>query len=472
MSEPILVLQKYNIIEKLASGGMAEIFLATRKDLQFKNKFYVIKRVLPGISNKSEYLVFLKDEAKAISLLDHHNIIGYQDFFYENEEFYLVMEFVNGKTLREFFSDLEVANQFLSIEYLLYIVTEIAAGLDYAHRSYDHISDKTLNLVHRDLNPQNVMVSYQGHIKIIDFGISKFDIRDDFTKTGMLKGKFGYMSPEQVEGLEVDARTDIFALGILCWELLTNKRLFDGVDDFEKYNKIKNHQSISICEHNSLVSKELDQIITKALAPKVDDRYQRASELGHDLSRYIFKNFPEFRPEHFQRIITQLYAPEFKKSIERMRTHFKPVTEEEIATQTRDYHMQKANLEDRTVVTPPSKSSGPMKDFEDKMIVAKLKLDVPHDEPEIKQPSFLVPIDLKERKRKRVPRVTEQEPERYKVQVGGIKTSKVHTFMNGKIFHSLMYILILSGTCSVLFFSYELGYFHFAINSIRRLFSF
>ena len=177
------------------------------------------------------------------------------------------------------------------------------------------------------------MVSYEGQIKIIDFGISKFDIRDDFTKTGMLKGKFGYMSPEQVEGLQVDSRTDIFALGILCWELLTNKRLFDGVDDFEKYNKIKNHQSISICEHNSLVSKELDQIISKALSPKADDRYQQASELGHDLSKYIFKSFPDFRPEHFQKIISQLYAPEFKKSIERMKSHFKPVVEEDATTQ-------------------------------------------------------------------------------------------------------------------------------------------
>ncbi len=468
MSVAPFVLKKYNIIDKIASGGMAEIFLATSKESQFKNKFYVIKRVLPGLPNKSEYLVFLKDEAKAISLLDHHNIIGYHDFFYENEEFYLVMDFVNGKTLREFFSDLAKANQFLSIEYLLYIITEIAAGLDYAHRSYDHLVDKSLNLVHRDLNPQNIMVSYEGQIKIIDFGISKFDIREDFTKTGMLKGKFGYMSPEQVEGLEVDARTDIFALGILCWELLTNKRLFDGEDDFEKYNKIKNHQSISICEHNSLVSKELDKIITKALAPKADDRYQTASELRHDLNHYIFTRFPEFRPEHFHKIISQLYVNDFKASIEKMKKHFQTATDEEIMTHTM--------REDKTVVTPRAS-------------VAPVKVSAPTSAPVQSAPVLLpqqnasdgleaellnlqpapILVSLGEKKRKRVPRVTAQEPARYRVQVGGIKSSALHSFMNSKTFDRLAYLVIFGGLSCAGFFSYELGYFHLAFNSLYHM---
>ena len=469
MSAAPFVLKKYNIIDKIASGGMAEIFLATSKEPQFKNKFYVIKRVLPGLPNKSEYLVFLKDEAKAISLLDHHNIIGYHDFFYENEEFYLVMDFVNGKTLREFFSDLEKANQFLSIEYILYIVTEIAAGLDYAHRSYDHLVDKSLNLVHRDLNPQNIMVSYEGQIKIIDFGISKFDIREDFTKTGMLKGKFGYMSPEQVEGSEVDARTDIFALGILCWELLTNKRLFDGADDFEKYHKIKNHQVSSIGEHNSLVSKELDQIITKALAPKADDRYQTASELRHDLNHYVFTRFPEFRAEHFHKIIGQLYAAEFKTSIDKMKKHFKTATDEEIMTHTM--------RDDKTVVTPraaPANTPVASSPLSPEISPAQSSL-LPQTAAENLEAGLLnlqpapILVSLSEKKRKKVPRVTAQEPARYKVQVGGIKSSAVHSFMNSKAFDRIAYLIIFSGVGCICFFSYELGYVHLAMNSIYHM---
>lgn len=482
MSEGLFVLQKYNVVERLAAGGMAEIFLATRKESHFQNKFYVIKRILPSLADKPEYLIYLKDEAKALSLMQHHNILGFHDFFFENEQFYLVMEYVSGKTLREMFSDLDKKKQFLSVELLLYIIMEVAAGLEYAHSSYDFVLDKSLNLVHRDLNPQNIMISYDGQIKIIDFGISKFDIRDDFTKTGMLKGKFGYMSPEQVDGLEIDARTDIFALGILAWELLTSKRLFDGEDDFEKFNKIKNHQVVPISQHNSILSKDVDRIVMKALAPKAADRYQTAGEMRHDISQYLAKNFPQFRPEIFKKTISKIYANEFQKSVEKLRQHFhkSALAEAESATANREYHLKKAEQEDvqaqRRALrdTQVTSNSGPKilvpESFDLNINKAKLKLDVPSHEPEKKVSPHLEGDDIKKKKVKK-PRHTLLDPERYKVQAGNIEVSAFHAWVNryGPGMKALVYLFSIFGIAWGVQVIYAQGYLHLVFNTLYRL---
>lgn len=482
MADGSFVLQKYNIVEKLAAGGMAEIYLAKRKENHFQNKFYAVKRILPTLADRPEYLVYLKDEAKALSLLQHQNIIGFHDFFFENNQFYLVMEYISGKTLREMFLDFEKKKQLLSVEYLLYIVMEVAAGLDYAHNSFDYVLDKSLNLVHRDLNPQNIMISYEGQIKIIDFGISKFDIRDDFTKTGMLKGKFGYMSPEQVEGLEIDARTDVFALGILCWELLTNKRLFDGEDDFEKFNKIKNHKMVSVSEHNSVLSKDLDIIVMKALEPKAADRFQTAADFRHAISLYIARNFPDFRPEKFRRLIGQIYADELKKTVEKLCLHFQKSAqqEEESTNTTREYYLKQAQQErNLSPQTQNTQSSAPKislpQSFELNINKARLKLEVPtYEETQVEtQPALdLEPVvDISKKKKTKVPKHTQLEPERYKVQVDRIKVSSFHAWINsyGPHVKATVYIASLSGMAWGALVVYEQGYFHLLLNVIYHL---
>lgn len=484
MPDGTFVLQKYNIIEKLAAGGMAEIYLAVRKENHFQNKFYVIKRILPSLADRPEYLVYLKDEAKALSLLQHHNIIGFYDFFYENEQFYLVMEYVNGKTLREIFSDLDKSKKTLPIELLLYIVMEVAAGLDYAHAGYDYVLDKSLNLVHRDLNPQNIMISFEGHVKIIDFGISKFDIRDEMTKTGMLKGKFGYMSPEQVEGVDIDARTDIFALGILAWELLTNKRLFDGADDFEKFNKIKNLQTVPPSQQNSLLPKDLDFIVMKALAPKAADRYQTAGEMRHAIGKFLAKNYPDFRPEIFRKAIGQIYAEEFQKHVEKLRTHFhKSAVEEAEHTKTsREYYLKQAAVEDLRTQRyhRDSHGSGPKiavpESFDLNIHKSKLKLEVPSHQPEEKpinpfEISEPQPEDVDSKKKKKRTRHTQLEPERYNVQVKNIKVSAFHAWVNsyGPWMKFLVYLFSFGGIFWGLQVTYEQGYLHLLFNSLYAL---
>lgn len=479
MSDGSFVLRKYNIVEKLAVGGMAEIFLATSKEAHFQNKFYVIKRVLPTLATNAEYLAYLKDEAKALSLLQHNNIIGFQDFFVENEQFYLVMEYVSGKTLREIFSTLHKRNQSLSVEYILHVVMEVAAGLDHAHSSYDYILDKSLNLVHRDLNPQNIMISFRGQVKIIDFGISKSDIREDFTKTGMLKGKFGYMSPEQVEGIEIDSRTDVFALGIVLWELLANKRLFDGEDDFEKFDKIRNHQVASVCQHNSAVSKDLDNIVAKALAPKAADRYQSAAEFRHDLALYTAKQHPGFKPETFKRLIEKIFPEEFKKEIEKLRHHFhKIAVEEEEATRTsREFFSRQAIEENAQAARRMARdSSGPKiavpENFELNVNKARLKLEVPNIQDEatvIKTPS--ASVDPQKKKVKKT-KHTMLEPERYNVQVKNIEVSKFHAWINsyGPRMKALVYIFSFLGISWGLLVAYQQGILHTFLNEAYALY--
>ncbi len=484
MTDGAFVLQKYSIVEKLASGGMAEIYLALRKENQFQNKFYVIKRILPVLADRPEYLIYLKDEAKALSLMQHHNIIGFHEFFFENDQFYLVMEYVNGKTLREIFSDFEKIKYNLPLEQLLYIVMEVAAGLDYAHAAYDHVLDKSLNLVHRDLNPQNIMISFEGHVKIIDFGISKFDIRDEMTKTGMLKGKFGYMSPEQVEGLDVDARTDIFALGILAWELVTNKRLFDGADDFEKFNKIKNLQTVPPSQQNSKLPKDIDFIVMKALAPKAADRYQTAGEMRHAIAKFLAKNYPDFKPEGFNKAIRKIYAGDFQKHVEKLRTYFqKSATEEaEYTKKNREYYQKQAAFEDRRTQRfhrDPNGSGSKIivpESFELNIHKSKLKLEVPSHEPE-KKPFDLFdledPVVTEDESKKRTvaPRHTLLEPERYKVHVRNIKVSPFHAWINsyGPRMKVLVYIFCVCAIVWGLQVTYDQGYLHLLFNTLYGL---
>src|SRR5690606_1727145 len=144
----------------------------------------------------------------------------------ERSQFFLVMEYVEGRNLRQVLNELKKSNTQFTIEQIVYMTKEVAAGLDHAHRCIDGATGKPLNITHRDMSPQNIMVSFEGEVKIIDFGIAKAETQLEATKAGTLKGKFGYMSPEQADGMPIDLRTDIFSLGIVLWELLANDRLF------------------------------------------------------------------------------------------------------------------------------------------------------------------------------------------------------------------------------------------------------
>jgi eukaryotic-like serine/threonine-protein kinase len=302
---------KYVLLEKIAAGGMAEVYLAKSAGANGINKFVAIKKILPQYSQNHEFVQFFKAEAEVTINLSHSNIVSIYDFGIENEQFFLVMELVEGRNLRQILNELKKINKSISIEQALYIIKEASSGLDHAHRCVDTKTGKPLNITHRDMSPQNVMISYEGEVKVIDFGIAKAETEGEATKAGTLKGKFAYMSPEQSEGYPIDPRTDVFALGIILWELLANDRLFTGSNEAAILRKVRECQIPSIRKINPLVPAELEKIVMKALAKDRNVRYQTAANLHKDLNRFLNTQYPDFAPQDFSVFIKDAFKTSF-----------------------------------------------------------------------------------------------------------------------------------------------------------------
>ncbi|OQW47287.1 MAG: hypothetical protein A4S09_15955 [Proteobacteria bacterium SG_bin7] len=301
---------KYILLEKIASGGMAEIYLARAPGASGINKYVAIKRILPQYSDNPEFVEMFKSEAKIAINLKHSNIVSIFEFGVEKGQFFLVMDFVEGKNLRQIINRMKQSNKSFSLDQILFIIREAAAGLDSAHRCLDGNSGRPLNITHRDISPQNVMISYEGEIKIIDFGIAKTESQIEATKAGTLKGKFGYMSPEQAEGIQVDLRTDVFSLGIVLWELVANDRLFMANNEVNTLRKIRECQVPSLKKINSKVPDDLEKIVNKSLAKDRNLRYQTAAALHRDLNTFLNKNYPTFSQHDFGNVIKTIFSDE------------------------------------------------------------------------------------------------------------------------------------------------------------------
>lgn len=318
---------KYILLEKLATGGMAEVFLARAPGADGIGKFVAIKRILPQFAESPEFIDMFRDEAKIAINLTHSNIVSIQEFDIQSNQFFIVMDFVEGKNLRQILNKLKKVNQKLTIEQIVYICKETAAGLDHAHRCLDGTTGKPLNITHRDMSPQNVMTSFEGEVKIVDFGIAKAESQMETTRAGTLKGKFGYMSPEQAEGQTVDLRTDIFSLGIVLWELLANDRLFVANNEINTLRKIRDCQVPSLRKIDPNIHAELERIVMKALTRDRNLRYQTAAALHRDLNRFLNRQFPDFSPHDFAVSIKTLFADEIlnnrKKFVEFARVPFR-----------------------------------------------------------------------------------------------------------------------------------------------------
>lgn len=308
MSQNFEQFGKFILLEKLASGGMAEVFLAKSMGASGVNKFLAIKRILPQYSDNKEFIDMFKEEAKIAVNLNHGSVVSIYEFGMERGQFYLVMEYVEGRNLRQILNELRKKSLQFSIEQIVYMVKEVAAGLDHAHRLIDGTTGRPLNLVHRDMSPQNVMVSFEGEVKVIDFGIAKAESQLEATKAGTLKGKFGYMSPEQADGLSIDARTDLFSLGIVLWEMLANDRLFTSNSEAAILRKIRECQIPSIRKINPSIPAELENIVNKALAKDKNHRYQTAAAFHKDLNRFLNMEYPDFSSQDFAVFIKNAFA--------------------------------------------------------------------------------------------------------------------------------------------------------------------
>ena len=303
---------KYELFEKLASGGMADIFLGRTLLADGICKFVAVKRIQSRFSSNQQFQNMFREEAKVAINLKNNNIVSTLDFGFENEQYYLVMDFVEGITLKQLSNEMKLKNKTISFDQVLYLVKEVAAGLDYAHQSNDTKTGKLLNLIHRDMSPHNVMISFAGEVKIIDFGIAKVDDSDQRkNETGSLRGKCRYMSPEQVECEELDGRSDVFSLGIILWELIANDQLFNDKSEIKILQKVKACEIPPIRLINPAVPPELALIINKALSKDREQRYQTASELNYDLNMLLQKKYPQFSKKEFGNLTKEIFQVQY-----------------------------------------------------------------------------------------------------------------------------------------------------------------
>ena len=280
--------QRYRVVEKLESGGMAEVFRAESEGLQGFKKQVAIKRVLPHLSEKKKFISMFLDEARLSAQLSHSNCVQVFDIGVGDNAYFIVMEFVDGANLKSIAETLKKQGKDFPVSCAAFIALEICKGLSYAHEIRDQ-QGVELHLVHRDMSPPNVLVTKHGEIKIVDFGLAKANSQLERSEPGIIKGKFSYLSPEAAMGQEVDLRTDIFAVGIILWELLSGQRLFLGETDFQTVKKVQQAVIPPISQINRDAPPELERIVNKALARDPAHRYMTARDLGQDLSKFLFE---------------------------------------------------------------------------------------------------------------------------------------------------------------------------------------
>ncbi len=300
----------YILLEKLAAGGMAEVYLAKKIGASGVQKFVAVKRILSQFSDSEDFIAMFKDEAKIAINLSHSNVVSIYDFGIERGQFYIVMEFVEGRNLRQVLNRMKRVDQYFSVAQVVHIIKQVAAGLDHAHRCIDPTTGQPLNIIHRDMSPQNVMLGFEGESKIVDFGIAKAAHQIEATRAGTLKGKFGYMSPEQVEGQTVDSRTDIFALGIMTWEMLANQRLFLANSEINTLRKIRECDVPSLRKINPNIPAELDQIVKKTLEKDKAERYQTAGDMHRDMQGFLSRFDPDFSTQDLGQFVKSLFSEE------------------------------------------------------------------------------------------------------------------------------------------------------------------
>jgi eukaryotic-like serine/threonine-protein kinase len=278
---------KYYLLERINVGGMAEVFKAKTFGVEGFERLLAVKRILPNIAEDEEFITMFIDEAKIAVQLQHANIAQIFDLGKVDDSFFIALEFVHGRDLRSIFDRMRNKGESLPIAMASYVTMQVCEGLDYAHNKRD-AQGRELNLVHRDISPQNVLIGYEGEVKLIDFGIAKAAGKASKTQAGILKGKFGYMSPEQVRGLPIDRRSDIFAVGIVLYELLTGERLFIGESDFSTLEKVRNVEIMPPSSYNKKIPQELERVVLKALARDPEDRYANAIDLHDDLQSFLY----------------------------------------------------------------------------------------------------------------------------------------------------------------------------------------
>ncbi|HEV7484455.1 MAG TPA: TonB family protein [Thermoanaerobaculia bacterium] len=282
---------QYVLLEKIATGGMAEVWKARMRGVEGFQKIVAIKKILPHLSDNQDFIEMFVDEAKLAAQLNHNNIIHIYDLGKIQSSYYIAMEYIDGYDLKNILKKAQERDQPLSVEIALFVASKIAAALDYAHRKRD-FEDKEMGLVHRDVSPQNVLISEEGDIKLCDFGIAKAASKASHTQAGALKGKLQYMSPEQAWGRNIDKRSDIFALATVLFEMLTARKLFAGDNELSILEQVREARVTAPSQFNDEVTPQIDAIVLKALQKDPANRYQTAGEMQRDLDAVLYNFKP------------------------------------------------------------------------------------------------------------------------------------------------------------------------------------
>jgi eukaryotic-like serine/threonine-protein kinase len=282
---------KYTLQERLGGGGQAEVYRGIAESMEGFKRVVAIKRVLPNLTTNPRFVAMFLDEARLSLFLQHANVVQVFDVSKGADgAYFLAMEFVDGCDLKALIEH-EIQNgRSANIALVLYIVIECCKGLHYAHAAEHPETHLPLRIVHRDISPPNVMLSKNGEVKVVDFGLAKANSQLEITDEGVVKGKFSYLAPETALGLTVDARADVVALGIMLWEMLTERRLFLGDTPHETVELIRRARVPSIIAINPSVDAELEGIVRKALARDREQRYETAADLGEALTTYLFSH--------------------------------------------------------------------------------------------------------------------------------------------------------------------------------------
>ncbi len=279
---------RYQVIERIDAGGMAEVFKANSTSLQGFQKLVAIKRILPSLTQNQRFVRMFLDEAKVSLHLNHTNTVHVFDLGIADGTYFIVMEYVDGTNLKNVIEHLNQQGKALPIEQAVFIAIEVCKGLTHAHDKLDQ-NGRRLDIVHRDVSPPNVLISRSGEVKLTDFGLAKAKSQVEITDPGVVKGKFGYLSPEAAHGEDVDLRTDIFAVGILLWEMLTGRRLFLGETDYQTLEQVRAARTQPASLYRKDVPPELDQLLARALERDIDKRFQTAQSFGMALAQFLFR---------------------------------------------------------------------------------------------------------------------------------------------------------------------------------------
>ena len=300
---------KYLLLDRIAVGGMAEIFLARQMGPEGFEKTVVLKRIRPHLGDKKSFVRMFLNEAKLAAQLNHPNIIHIHDLGKVGDSYFIAMEYLFGRDMRRVLPKCEQLGIAFPIVYACKIASQVLEGLYYAHQKTD-LQGRPLGIVHRDVTPENIFVSFDGGVKVLDFGIAKAANQVEMTRAGEIKGKLSYMSPEQCMGKPLDSRSDIFSLGVVLYEWVTGFKLFTGESDVAVLKSITDGKIYKPSYFKGDVPEQIEQILMRALEKDPAQRYQTAWEMQYDLDKFLANN--EFTPsnQHLATFMKQVFADE------------------------------------------------------------------------------------------------------------------------------------------------------------------